>query len=208
MGIDIYVHEIYDSHNAKHKKAFEHACYKRDTARGKAEKDRLQEKVHALYDKLYEVGYLREAYHGGPYVTRYLVREAFEQGDVAIPAATLRERLPAAVLMAIYRDHIVYGEAASPPGEITLEKDSDVEAQLPKLLGHIFAPGGEIDQVRSGSNEDAMVARIAPEQREQAAQLIAKGKVPDCARQFVEFVEQCEAQEAKTGKPCVVTASY
>jgi hypothetical protein len=44
------------------------------------------------------VGYLREAYHGGPYVTKYLVSEAFEdaEGVAAIPARTLRERLPAA----------------------------------------------------------------------------------------------------------------
>ena len=39
-----------------------------------------------------EVGYLREAYHGGPYATRYLVEEAFEDSpegradEVHIPA--------------------------------------------------------------------------------------------------------------------------
>jgi hypothetical protein len=44
------------------------------------------------------VGYLREAYHGNVYATRVLVPEAFE-GDcnAAIPAATLRERLPATI---------------------------------------------------------------------------------------------------------------
>ena len=41
------------------------------------------------------VGYLREAYHGGPYATRILVREAFDADNcrAAIPAAVLRERL-------------------------------------------------------------------------------------------------------------------
>jgi hypothetical protein len=38
-----------------------------------------------------KVGYLREAYHGGPYVTHFLVQEAFaaEEATAAIPAATL-----------------------------------------------------------------------------------------------------------------------
>ena len=39
------------------------------------------------------VGYLREAYHGEPYATRYLVKEAFETGEAKIPAKLLRKRL-------------------------------------------------------------------------------------------------------------------
>ena len=40
-------------------------------------------------------GYLREAYHGGPYATHILVREAFESEtcEAEIPAAVMRERL-------------------------------------------------------------------------------------------------------------------
>lgn len=40
------------------------------------------------------------------------MRQAFEaeEHEVAIPAAVLREQLPAAVVLAIYRDHVVYGE--------------------------------------------------------------------------------------------------
>jgi len=70
-----------------------------------------------------DAGYLREAYHGGPYVTRYLVQESFDESwyDNAteeerenykgkpIPAAVLRERLPRAVIMAAYRHATVYG---------------------------------------------------------------------------------------------------
>ena len=41
------------------------------------------------------VGYLREAYHGEPYATKYLLREAFEHPDrCRIPASVLRQRLP------------------------------------------------------------------------------------------------------------------
>jgi hypothetical protein len=58
------------------------------------------------------VGYLREAYHGDVYATRVLVPEAFE-GDcnAAIPAATLRERLPATIGAHILRHANTYNEA-------------------------------------------------------------------------------------------------
>jgi len=39
------------------------------------------------------VGYLREAYHGGPYGTKLLVKEAFENGSAKIPAKVLKSRL-------------------------------------------------------------------------------------------------------------------
>jgi hypothetical protein len=46
------------------------------------------------------LGYLREAYHGEPYATRFIVKEAFadtiedEDGYIEFPAKLLRERLP------------------------------------------------------------------------------------------------------------------
>ena len=59
-----------------------------------------------------DVGYLREAYHGGPYATQYLVEEAFEDGagDVHIPAKKLRERLPLTKDIIIQRFREVYDE--------------------------------------------------------------------------------------------------
>ena len=59
-----------------------------------------------------EVGYLREAYHGGPYATRYLVEEAFEDGadEVHIPATELRKRLPLTKEIVIQRFRDVYKE--------------------------------------------------------------------------------------------------
>jgi hypothetical protein len=58
-----------------------------------------------------DVGYLREAYHGEPYATRYLVAEAFasEDGTAFIAAATLRERLPETLRIAEERERKVYG---------------------------------------------------------------------------------------------------
>ena len=58
------------------------------------------------------VGYLREAYHGEPYATRYLVPEAFAAPDATaqIPAAVLRERLPQTLALVEERERTVYGE--------------------------------------------------------------------------------------------------
>lgn len=64
------------------------------------------------------VGYLREAYHGGPYVTKFLCVEAYEavsrqdysdwKEGVAIPAAVLRARLPKALKLAQRRQREIY----------------------------------------------------------------------------------------------------
>lgn len=60
------------------------------------------------------VGYLREAYHGGPYATRELVPEAFaaEECEAAIPAAVMRERLPVVMATARLREAKLYKNAA------------------------------------------------------------------------------------------------
>ena len=54
------------------------------------------------------VGYLREAYHGEPYATQYLVAEAFENGRAEIPAAVLRERLPKTLTLVEERERTIY----------------------------------------------------------------------------------------------------
>jgi hypothetical protein len=55
------------------------------------------------------VGYLREAYHGELYATKYLVAEAFVDGRAPIDAATLQQRLPIALKIAERREREVYG---------------------------------------------------------------------------------------------------
>ena len=62
-----------------------------------------------------DVGYLREAYHGEPYATRYLVREAFDakNGKAKISAKKLRARLPKTVELAIQREREVYENKAA-----------------------------------------------------------------------------------------------
>ena len=67
-----------------------------------------------------DVGYLREAYHGGPYATHYLVEEAFENGvgDVHIPAKELRKRLPLTKDIVIQRAKEVYEEELTEDDEV------------------------------------------------------------------------------------------
>jgi len=58
-------------------------------------------------------GYLREAYHGSPYATKYLVREAFsDEPDavIKIPASVLRERLPRTLELVREREQKLYWE--------------------------------------------------------------------------------------------------
>lgn len=139
------------------------------------------------------VGYLREAYHGGPYVTRYLVSEAFDTGEAAIPAATLRARLPAAVLMHLYREHKLYGGDAHPE-RISLD-------ELPAALLQAFS-------TLKDDEHDAFAATLLPESLATGERLIAERMLPDTALAFVDFVELCERKERETGSPCAVIASY
>ena len=59
-----------------------------------------------------EVGYLREAYHGKIFATKYLVKEAFakDAGEVYISPKELRKRLPLTKEIVIQRFRDVYKE--------------------------------------------------------------------------------------------------
>jgi hypothetical protein len=141
-------------------------------------------------------GYLREAYHGGPYVTKYFVAEAFasKTGEAAIAASTLRARLPAAVLMHLYREHKVYG-GGKDPSRIEL-------ADLEKALRNVG-----MKEVADVSHED-FAAGLTPKSIATAEKLIAGKLLPDTAQAFVDFVELCERKERETGEPVRIIASY
>jgi hypothetical protein len=59
-----------------------------------------------------KVGYLREAYHGNPYATKYLLREAFMSDDATarIPSSVMRRRLPGALALVEEREREVYNQ--------------------------------------------------------------------------------------------------
>jgi hypothetical protein len=142
------------------------------------------------------VGYLREAYHGGPYVTMYFVAEAFdsESGEAEIQAATLRDRLPAAVLMHLYREHKLYGDGKDPARVNDLTALTAAIASVPAQLRDVT----HIDFVES----------LKPESIATAVQMIDGGMLPETARAFVDFVELCERKERELGEACTIVASY
>jgi len=138
-------------------------------------------------------GYLREAYHGAPYVTKYLVAEAFAAGgEAAIPAALLDARLPAAVLLSLYREHKVYGRGD--PSVVGSDK-------LTEVLTNIFEQ--EVDD----TSHEALVATFTPESLESARRLVEDRALAPVQLSFVDFVQLCERKERETGEPCTITAS-
>jgi hypothetical protein len=145
-------------------------------------------------------GYLREAYHGAPYVTRYLVSEAFDSAtcEAAIPAAVMRDRLPAAVLMSMYREHKVYGQGD--PSAVNLDQQG--AEQLLRLLANIFE-----HEIHDESHKD-FVRALDAKSLETAKRLIEAGALDAVQRSFVQFVELCERKERETGRPCRIVASH
>lgn len=150
------------------------------------------------------VGYLREAYHGGPYVTRFLVREAFEADDceAGIPASTLKTRLPQAVVLAMIRHQMVYNDNV--PHMLNAEKPEEVIAAIAKM----FAAGGEIEKARKGEEGDRLARSISLGVIRETVDRIASRTLPEFAMSFVDFVALCERKEAETGEPCRIYASY
>ena len=110
-----------------------------------------------------EAGYLREAYHGGPYVTRYLVQESFDESwyDSAseeerenykgkpIPAATLRERLPRAIVMAAYRHATVYGGEDDDMPNVVQLKTTGEAMGVPNITERLKSLKAELERIKS-----------------------------------------------------------
>jgi hypothetical protein len=137
------------------------------------------------------VGYLREAYHGGPYATRILVREAFEADDcrAEIPAAIMRERLT----------HVT---------EPAMTGDGHNLAEM--FLNMVKETGAEVamgDNIKTDTTRPMTVEEAVRER-----QIRLYGEQSDLAervvKSFQDFVALAEEKEKKTGKPCTVYASY
>lgn len=138
-----------------------------------------------------DVGYLREAYHGGPYATKILCREAFEADncEAEIPAEVLRERLTHVTEPVIGADggHI----AATLFSELMKNSGMAVEGQV---LSDITCPMTVEEAVRERCR------RLYPDAGESHAEEVVQS--------FRDFVALAERKEAETGKPCTIYASY
>ena len=83
-----------------------------------------------------DAGYLREAYHGGPYATHVLLEEGWNDGDIddkgnfSLPASTLRNRLSETLEAAAIRNKSLY---SGQDEEGVLESFKDFVALAEKL---------------------------------------------------------------------------
>ncbi|NDD52317.1 hypothetical protein EBZ39_00295 [bacterium] len=138
-----------------------------------------------------EVGYLREAYHGGPYATKMLVREAFEAEncEAQIPAKVLRERLT----------NVTEPARGCDAGHMVAMLMADA---FQKMGAQINEPpkSGETAPMTVEEAIRERCARLYPESGSEYADQVV--------RSFHAFVELAEKKEAETGKPCTVYASY
>ena len=91
-------------------------------------------------------GYLREAYDGEPYATRYLFAEAFEVSyDTPIVAKVLRERLPETLRLAELRERTICGTTSKEDIEPTLQSYRD----FVELCERVEAETGEQVLIRA-----------------------------------------------------------
>ena len=191
MGIDVYMHW-----------------------KGKTAEDK-QAQITGFSATSGDVGYLREAYHGGPYVTHYLCAEAFNDDEQPegykgepIPAETLRKRLPKAVALAMVREAKVYGKGSNPGViEIPDNENLDDSASILKLCTSAMAEGSRVGQTQ-GESELVALEHLPARWQDVVEQAIKNRKLPETALAFVDFVELAERKEAETGEAVLVYASY
>jgi hypothetical protein len=142
-------------------------------------------------------GYLREAYHGGPYATKILVREAFEAEncEAEIPAAVMRERLTRVTEPA---------------------RGCDTGHNVAAMVSHLMRQAHKHDDEVHVTPFDIQSGETTPMSVEEAVRTRFRTIYPDAGpehveevvRSFQNFVALAEEKEAETGKPCTVYASY
>lgn len=141
------------------------------------------------------VGYLREAYHGGPYATKILCREAFESDtcEAEIPAATLRERLT----------HVTEPAMNANGGHNASALVHAMLSALTNGTGVEVSGGVSSGQTLPMTVEEAVRARcqkLYPSDGKEHEEAVVQS--------FKDFVALAEQKERETGKPCTVYASY
>lgn len=141
-------------------------------------------------------GYLREAYHGEPYATHILVREAFESDEckAAIPAAVMRERMT-------HVTEPVYGKTGG--------------HQMAKAIGAMLqeltkdADGYAVEGVCRGNGQTApMTVEEAITARATRLYNATAEEVQFVKDSFWAFVNLAEQKEKETGKLCTIYASH
>lgn len=147
-----------------------------------------------------KTGYLREAYHGGPYATKMLVREAFEAEscEAEIPAAVMRERLT----------HVTEPARGCDGGHNIAAMFAHVMRMVAEANGGekpVLIEGGP---KASGYTEPMTVEEAVRKRCETLYPESGKKHAQEVVQSFRDFVALAERKEKKTGKPCTVYASY
>ena len=137
------------------------------------------------------VGYLREAYHGGPYATKILVREAFEAENcrAEIPAAVMRERLTQITEPAYGADGGHFGAALL----LQLAVQAGLTTDRQSIPSGVTTPMSVEDAVRT---------------RYKTLYNSDDETIETAVQSFRDFVELAERKEKELKKPCTVYASY
>jgi hypothetical protein len=140
-------------------------------------------------------GYLRESYHGGPYATALLAREAFdsETAEARIPAAVMRERLtnPTEPAYAIGGAAEFARRTLGAIARLAVEHDDVVDPVTSEVTETQYQSVEEAVRYRWRTLYDA-----TDEDIERAVE------------SFRAFVALAEEVEARTGEPATVHASY
>lgn len=139
-----------------------------------------------------ETGYLREAYHGGPYATKILCREAFESDncEAEIPAAILRERLT----------HVTEPARDCDGGHLV----ASMFASLMQMTGAQVVGG----PVQNGTTQPMTVEEAVRERYLRLYDDEGPEAAERAVQSFRDFVALAERKEAELGKPCTIYASY
>lgn len=176
------------------------------------------------------VGYLREAYHGGPYATELLVKEAFEakDGKAQIPIDVLRKRLTEkqdataatrvreaevitlALEKVIERRNAKMKRKAADGEEISGSSDNDsiVENALSSIL-----PSDIQEAVAKLTERSNML----PKQLSVVEAVVLRNKLlynhsneelQENVQSFIDFVNLAEEREKEQGHPCTIYASH
>lgn len=141
--------------------------------------------IQELVSELNGPKHLREAYGGGPYATKMLCREAFESVDKRsrIPASALRERLT---------------NVTSPASRL-----EPMDALVASLVERLESDGGRCERFVGDVRTDPMTVEEAIQNRYASRPELMQAQL----ERFRAFVEFAEAEETRTGVPCVISAS-
>lgn len=143
-------------------------------------------------------GYLREAYHGGPYATRILCREAFESEncEAQIPAEILRERLT----------HVTEPARGCEGGDLAAMMITALFSVMADENGNM--PNGA--KLQGGHNGNPTTTPMTVEEAVimRNEKLYGGEGTDEVLQSFRDFVALAERKERETGEPCTIYASY